>query len=54
VTRNALAVLAGVSPIAVTRIESGERSCSFQTAVQLAGALGVKLGILAPDPPAVL
>jgi DNA-binding XRE family transcriptional regulator len=52
-TRNALAVRAGVSPILVTRIESGARSCSFQTAVQIAAALGVELGILAPDPPAV-
>src|SRR5262249_52500065 len=52
-TRNALAVRAGVSPILVTRIESGERRWTFQTAVQRGGALGVELGILAPDPPAV-
>ncbi len=51
-TRNALAVRAGVSPILVTRIASGKRSCSFQTAVQLAAALGIELGILAPEPPA--
>jgi DNA-binding XRE family transcriptional regulator len=50
-TRNALGVQAGVAPISIARIESGERSCSFQTAVQLAGALGVEVNVLAPVPP---
>src|SRR5262245_41134001 len=43
---NALAHLAGVDHSQLVRIESGERSCTLETAVRVAGALGVSLGLL--------
>ncbi len=45
-TPNALAVRAGLSPIQVMRIESGERGCTWETAVKLADALGCSLDAL--------
>jgi ribosome-binding protein aMBF1 (putative translation factor) len=46
---NALAQRAGVDHSQLVRLESGERSCTLETAVQIAGALGVSLGILTDD-----
>jgi transcriptional regulator with XRE-family HTH domain len=40
---NALAQLADVDHSQLVRLESGERSCTLETAVQIAGALGVRL-----------
>ena len=37
----ALARRAGMAPISISRIESGERACSWETAVRLAEALDV-------------
>jgi len=48
---NGLAQLAGVDHSQLVRLESGERSCTLETAVQIAGALGVSLGILTDDNP---
>lgn len=43
ITQNALAVRAGVAPILVGRIESGERSLTWATACKLADALSVSV-----------
>jgi len=42
----ALADKAGVDHSQLLRLESAERSCTLETAVNIAGALGVSLGIL--------
>ena len=42
-TRYALAKRAGVTPEMVGRIESGERTCKWETACKLADALGVSV-----------
>lgn len=42
-----LAERAGVDHSQLVRLESGERSCTLETAVNIVGALGVRLGILA-------
>jgi DNA-binding XRE family transcriptional regulator len=46
---NGLAQRAGVDHSQLVRLESGERSCTLETAVQIACALGVSLGILTDD-----
>jgi ribosome-binding protein aMBF1 (putative translation factor) len=43
---HALALKAGIDHSQLVRLESGERSCQIETAVRIAGALGVNLGIL--------
>jgi ribosome-binding protein aMBF1 (putative translation factor) len=43
---HALADRADVDHSQLVRLESGERSCTLETAVKIAGALGVGLGIL--------
>jgi ribosome-binding protein aMBF1 (putative translation factor) len=50
---NALAQRADVDHSQLVRLESGERSCTLETAVQIAGALGVSLGILTDEKPAI-
>lgn len=42
-TKNALAVKAGVSPIEITRYEQGLKRPTLQTAAKLTEALGVSL-----------
>ena len=42
-TRYALAKRAGITPEMVGRIESGERTCKWETACKLADALGVSV-----------
>ena len=46
---NALAQLASVDHSQLVRLEAGERSCNLETAVQIAAALGVSLGILTDE-----
>lgn len=46
---HALAERAGVDHSQLVRLESAERSCTLETAVKIAGALGVSLGILTDD-----
>jgi len=48
---HALADKAGVDHSQLVRLESGERTCTLETAVQIAGALGVGLGMLTDDAP---
>jgi ribosome-binding protein aMBF1 (putative translation factor) len=48
---HALAGRAGVDHSQLVRLESAERSCTLETAVKIAGALGVSLGILTDDLP---
>jgi DNA-binding XRE family transcriptional regulator len=48
---HALADKAGVDHSQLVRLESGERSCTLETAVKIAGALGVSLGLLTDDRP---
>ncbi len=48
---HALAERAGVDHSQLVRLESGERTCTLETAVQIAGALGVSLGLLTDDKP---
>jgi DNA-binding XRE family transcriptional regulator len=43
---HALAERAGVDHSQLVRLESAERSCTLETAVKIAGALGVSLGLL--------
>lgn len=45
-SKNALAVRAGLSPIQVARIEAGKRGCVWKTACKLAEALGCSLDAL--------
>ena len=45
-----LADRAGVDHSQLVRLESAERSCNLETAVKIAGALGVSLGILTDGP----
>src|SRR5262245_16145488 len=45
-----LAERAAVDHSQLVRLESGERSCTLETAVKIAGALGVGLGILTDEP----
>ena len=45
-TRNALAVRAGISPILVHRLEDGAHGCTWTTACRLADALGVSVAAL--------
>ena len=47
---HALADQAGVDHSQLVRLESAERSCTLETAVKIAGALGVSLGILTDEP----
>lgn len=42
-TRNALAVRAGVCPSNLDRMERGERACTWETACRLADAIGVSV-----------
>lgn len=46
---NGLAAKAGVDHSQLARLESAERSCTLETAVKIAGALGVSLGILVDE-----
>ena len=48
---HALAERAGVDHSQLVRLEAGERSCTLETAVRIAGALGVSLGILTDEKP---
>jgi ribosome-binding protein aMBF1 (putative translation factor) len=47
---HALAQKADVDHSQLVRLESGERTCTLETAVKIAAALGVGLGILADEP----
>ena len=46
---NELGRKAGVDHSQLVRLEAGERSCTLETAVKIAGALGVTLGILTDE-----
>jgi len=46
---HALADLAGVDHSQLVRLEAAERSCTLETAVKIAGALGVSLGLLTDE-----
>ena len=46
----ALAEQAGVDHAQLVRLESGQRTCTLETAVDIAAALGVNLGILVATP----
>ena len=48
---NRLADLADMDHSQLVRLESGERTCTLETAIQIACALGVSLGILTDDEP---
>jgi transcriptional regulator with XRE-family HTH domain len=48
---HALADRAGVDHSRLLRLEAAERSCTLETAVKIAGALGVSLGILTDEKP---
>jgi ribosome-binding protein aMBF1 (putative translation factor) len=47
---HALAGRAGVDHSQLVRLESAERSCTLETAVKIAAALGISLGILTDEP----
>jgi ribosome-binding protein aMBF1 (putative translation factor) len=40
---------AGIDHSQLYRLEAGERSCTLETAINIVGALGVKLGILVDE-----
>jgi ribosome-binding protein aMBF1 (putative translation factor) len=42
---------AGVDHSQLVRLETAERSCTLETAVKIAGALGVSLGLLTDEKP---
>jgi transcriptional regulator with XRE-family HTH domain len=44
-----LARRAGVDHSQLVRLEAGERTCTLETAVKIAGALGVSLGLLTDE-----
>jgi transcriptional regulator with XRE-family HTH domain len=46
---HALAHRAGVDNSQLVRLEAAERSCTVETAVKIAAALGVSLGLLTDD-----